>query len=253
MEFSYLQNALLFFGVLLAGIIDAIAGGGGLITIPLYISLGVPESLILGTNKTASTMGGLIAITRFIKSKAIVWKEGSIAIVFSVIGSFSGAQVSNYLSAKYMIYILLFILPIILLLNKKLNFERAEISKQLNLKAIILRTTLIGLVIGFYDGFFGPGTGTFLFIVLFLFLNFNVLQASATGRVINFSSNISSFIYFASHGKVMWEVAIIAIIGSALGNWIGSGLVLKKAKSVIRPVFNLVIILLLGKCIFSLI
>ncbi|OUR98713.1 hypothetical protein A9Q84_04685 [Halobacteriovorax marinus] len=253
MEFSYVQYALIFFGVLLAGIIDSIAGGGGLITIPLYISIGVPESLILGTNKTASTVGGLMAISRFIKNKAIVWKEGSIALVCSIIGSFAGAQVSNYLSSKYMIYILLFILPVILLLNKKLNFEREEISSELDLKTIVFRTTLIGLILGFYDGFFGPGTGTFLLIALFLYLNFNVLQASATGRIINFSSNISSFIYFAYSGRVMWEVALIAIVGSVLGNWIGSGLVLTKAKDVIKPVFNFVIVLLLGKCIFSLI
>jgi len=253
MDFSYVQYILIFFGVLLAGIIDSIAGGGGLITIPLYISIGVPESLILGTNKTASTMGGLMAITRFIKNKAVVWKEGSIALVCSIVGAFLGAQVSTYLSSKYMIYILLVVLPIILLLNKKLNFEREEIETELNLKTIIFRTTLIGLVIGFYDGFFGPGTGTFLLIALFLFLNFNVLQASATGRIINFSSNIASFIYFAFNGKVMWEVAFVAIAGSILGNWIGSGLVLTKAKDVIKPVFNFVIILLLGKCIYSLI
>lgn len=253
MEFTYVQYIIIFFGVLFAGIIDSIAGGGGLITIPLYISIGVPESLILGTNKTASTVGGLMAISRFIKNKAIVWKEGTIAVVFSVMGSFVGAQVSSQLSSKYMIYILLLVLPIILILNKKMNFNREEIEDKLDLKSIVIRTSLIGLIIGFYDGFFGPGTGTFLLIALFLFLNFNVLQASATGRLINFSSNISSFIYFAYSGKVMWEVALVAIVGSILGNWIGSGLVLTKAKDVIKPVFNLVIVLLLGKCIFSLI
>jgi uncharacterized membrane protein YfcA len=251
-DFSYIEYIIIFIGTLFAGVIDSIAGGGGLITIPLYISIGVPEALILGTNKTASSIGGIFAVSRFIKNKAIVWKEASIAIGFSVVGSLIGAQASNYLSSKYMIYILLAVLPIILILNKKLNFEREEITTNLKLKTIIIRTSIIGITLGFYDGFFGPGTGTFLLIAFFLFLNFNVLQASATGRVINFSSNISSFIYFAYSGKIMWEVALIAIVGSILGNWIGSGLVLTKAKDVIKPVFNLVIVLLLGKCIYSL-
>jgi uncharacterized membrane protein YfcA len=252
MDFSILQYVFVFIGVLFAGIIDSIAGGGGLITIPLYISIGVPESLILGTNNTASSIGGLFAISRCIKNKAVAWREASIAIGFSVVGSFIGAQVSNYLSSRYMIYILLAVLPLILLLNKKLNFERKEVTSSLSLKTIVIRTTVIGFTLGFYDGFFGPGTGTFLLIALFLFLNLNALQASATGRIINFSSNISSFIYFAYTGRVMWEVAIVAVAGSILGNWIGSGLVLTKAKDIIKPVFNLVIVLLLVKCIYSL-
>lgn len=251
MELSFIEYSFIFVGVFFAGVIDSIAGGGGLITIPLYIFFGVPESLILGTNKTVSTIGGLTAVTRFIKNKAIVWKEGAIAISFSIVGALLGAKASNYLSSQYMLYILLVILPVILLLNKKLDFKREDKESDLSLTSIILRTSWIGLCIGFYDGFFGPGTGTFLMIAFFLFLQFNIVQASATGRIVNFSSNISSFIYFSSTGRVAWEVAAVGVVASILGNYIGSGLVLTRAKDIIKPIFNIVLVLLFGKCLMT--
>lgn len=251
-ELSTTQYIITFIGVFVAGLIDSIAGGGGLITIPLYISIGLPDHLILGTNKTVSSMGSLMAITRFIKNKAIVWREAGISIFFAVIGSFLGARISGVLSSHYMMYLLMLILPLIIILNKKLDFDRADIPRDLDLKTVVWRTTLIGLLIGFYDGFFGPGTGTFLFICLFLFLRLNPIEAGATGRVINFSANVSSFIYFAFSGRVAWELAAVAIVASVLGNYIGSGLVLTKARHVIKPVFNFVVVLLFGKCIYTL-
>lgn len=253
MDFSALQFIMLFLGVFFAGLIDSVAGGGGLITIPLYISLGVPEHLILGTNKTVSTIGTSTAVCRFIRNKAIAWKEGIIAICFSLCGSVLGAKSSHLLSSEYMSYLLICVLPIILFLNKKMDFKTKRTEKALEFSQIIIRASLIGFIIGFYDGFFGPGTGTFLLIALFIGLKLNAKSASATGRLINFSSNIASFIYFFINGKVAWEIAIVAISASVLGNWVGSGLVLTKAKDVIKPVFNGVVILLLGKCLYAVI
>ena len=156
-EFNIFQYILIFFGVALAGLIDSIAGGGGLITIPLYIAVGVPENLILGTNKTVSTIGGTISIFRYIKNKAIVVREGILGGVFSIIGAIIGAQTSNYLSSKYMVYILIVVLPAILIINKNIDFNRKNIETKLDIKTVIFRTALIGLTLGFYDGFFGPG------------------------------------------------------------------------------------------------
>lgn len=253
MDFSLVQFIILFVGVFFAGLVDSIAGGGGLITLPLYISLGVPDHLILGTNKTVSTIGTSTAVLRFIKNKAIAWREGLIAISFSLCGSVLGAKSSHLLSSEYMSYLLVFILPIILFLNKGTDFSVEQTKGALELPQIIIRSSLIGFVIGFYDGFFGPGTGTFLLIALFLGLRLNVKSASATSRLINFSSNMASFIYFFINGKVVWEIAIVAIFASILGNWVGSGLVLSKAKEIIKPIFNGVVLLLFGKCLYTVI
>ncbi|WP_127716825.1 TSUP family transporter [Halobacteriovorax sp. HLS] len=251
-ELEIYQYLIIFVGVFFAGLVDSIAGGGGLITIPLYISVGLPESLILGTNKSVSSIGTFSSITRFIRNKAIKWKEGSIAIVFSLTGAFIGARASKVLSSEYMIYILIVVLPLLLFLGKKINFNRDEVSEKLNNFQLFFRSALTGLCIGFYDGFFGPGTGTFLIIALFLFLRMNALNANATARVLNFTSNIASFIYFASAGSIAWKVTLIGAIGSILGNWIGSGLILTRSKDVIKPVFNFVLLILFIKCIHTL-
>jgi uncharacterized membrane protein YfcA len=251
-EYELYHYIFVFFGVFFAGIVDSIAGGGGLITIPLYIAVGVPESLILGTNKTVSSVGALTAITRYIRSKAIAWKEGSIAICFSIIGSIIGAKTSSLLSTDYMMYLLLIILPTLLFLGKRIDFSKDEIKSKLNRNEIILRSSLIGLFIGFYDGFFGPGTGTFLIVSIFLFLHLHALRANATARVINFSSNIASFFYFAATGSIDFTIAFVGTGANILGNWLGSGLVLTKAKDIIKPVFNFVLILLFMKVLYSL-
>lgn len=239
--------------VALAGFVDSMVGGGGLITIPTYLALGVPAELILGTNKCVSTTGGTIAIFRFIKNKAIDFKLLKFAILTGLIGSLIGATLSRFLENYIMIYILLFISPTVLYLNYKRSKIKVDttLSAPLSKGQLIFRTSLIGFLIGGYDGFFGPGTGIFLIFAFIYFLNFNITTASPNARIINYTSNLAAFIYFLVKGAILWKVAIIAIAGSITGNYLGSGQVLKGNTKVLTIIFNIVLISLLAKSIYD--
>lgn len=249
MDLSILQWIFLFLGTMSAGIIDSVAGGGGLITIPVYLSLGVSDYYILGTNKTVSTLGGLVAIYRYIKNKAIYWKAAIVAVPCSLASAHLGARLSAVFNKEIIVYALLLIIPLIFFLNHKINLRREHKEQVISVVKIFGYSALIGLGIGFYDGFFGPGTGTFMLLAFFMLLRLNLKTSSATARIVNFSSNISSFIYFAYAGKVMWSIAAVAIMGSALGNFLGSHLVLTAAKKYVAPVFKVVLFLLLLHCL----
>ena len=253
MDFSLIELLTMFVLIGFAGFVDSIAGGGGLITIPTYLSIGVPPDLVLGTNKTVSTTGTSVAILRFVKNKAIYWKLMTGAILLSMLGSFLGAQLSVYLSRELMTGILVAVIPIILVLQKKISRVAAQGTQvDKDSKHIAIRAAIVGFVIGAYDGIFGPGTGTFLIIAFVLLLHMNYKEASANGRIINYISNLSAFFVFLTSGRIQWEVAGIAIFAAMIGNYLGSGLVLKKADRIVKPVFQIVLVGLLSKCIYDL-
>lgn len=252
MDISVYEYIGLFLLIGFAGFVDSIAGGGGLLTIPAYIAIGLPEHLILGTNKLVSTTGTTIAIGRFIKQKAIHWKLMSLAIAFSMIGAFLGARLSVYLTKEMMLIALMIVVPLILILQRKLDEKGRGSGLGEQNHVSILKAGLIGLVIGTYDGLFGPGTGTFLIIGFVLFLHMNYKQASANARMINYISNISALIFFMGEGRIYWPVALVALCGAVIGNYLGSGLVLKHAEKIVGPVFRLILIGLLIKCAFDL-
>ncbi|MBP9674344.1 MAG: TSUP family transporter [Bacteriovoracaceae bacterium] len=248
-DLNVTQYVILFLLVTLAGLIDSIAGGGGLITIPTYIALGIPQPFILGTNKCVSTLGTTIAVLRFSRSSKVFWKMLILGIVTALIGSLLGAYLSSFLSKKYMLILLVIVIPLIL------YFSSHKVPAAKNFvweKKYTMRLLLIGFLLGAYDGFFGPGTGTFLLIAFVSFLHMDYKNASIHSRMINYASNLSAFFFFLFSGKILWKVALIAAIASMLGNFIGSGLVLTKAEKVVRPLFFLVICLLLIKSFYDL-
>ncbi|CBW26051.1 putative integral membrane protein [Halobacteriovorax marinus SJ] len=252
MDLTLLDSFLIFIFVSFAGFVDSIAGGGGLITIPTYMALGVPSHLILGTNKLVSTSGSTVAVFRYIKSGVVDFKVIGYGIFLGLIGSSIGANLASYLDKKNMTYILIAVVPIIFILN---NFKDRILKHDdfsLTNKQLIIRCSLIGFIIGGYDGFFGPGTGTFLIVAMVLFLNYGLHQASASARMINYTSNISAFIIFLSKGLIAWEVATIAIFASMCGNFLGSSFVVKGNVKVIKTVFNFVLLGLLAKSILDL-
>ncbi len=244
---------LMFLLIGFAGFIDSIAGGGGLITIPTYIALGLPDVSILATNKTVSSFGSTVAVANYVKNKLILWPIAIYAIIASLLGSAIGAQLSSHLDKKKMVFLLIIVVPIIFYLNYKQGKRilSSHQEKTFNTQQVIT-ATLIGFFIGGYDGFFGPGTGTFLIIAFIYFLNFSMKYASANARIINYSSNLAAFFTFLMSGKILWSIAAIAIVASMTGNFIGSRLVINKADKAIKPVFNFVLFLLLAKCIYDL-
>ncbi len=157
MEFAIWHYLLLFVLIGFAGFIDSIAGGGGLISVPTYLALGLPADLLLGTNKCVSSTGTTIAVFRYVRNRTILWKTVGYAIVAALIGSAIGASLSRFLSRESLFIILLVVIPLLFFLQNR-HMVAADRLETLTATQIGLRSTLAGLIIGGYDGIFGPGT-----------------------------------------------------------------------------------------------
>ncbi len=251
MEIELWHYAAVFLLVGFAGFIDSIAGGGGLIAVPTYLALGLPAELILGTNKCVSTAGTSFAVFRYIRNRTILWKTASYGIAAALLGSAIGASFASYLSRSLIFSLLLVVIPILFTLQSR-HLLAAPVAVVLTQRQIAVRASLSGLLIGGYDGIFGPGTGTFLLLAFMMTLSMTTREASANARIVNYASNISAFIYFLIQGRIFWPVALVAIAGSICGNWIGSGLVIRDADRVVVPVFRFVLTLLMLKCAYDL-
>lgn len=253
MEIELWQYAAVFFLIGFSGFIDSIAGGGGLISVPTYLALGMPAELILGTNKCVSSTGTTFAVFRYVKNRTIIWQTVIYAIVAALVGSAIGASLSSYLSRNLIFTLLLVVIPVLFYLQARhmksiLQSARPELTRD----QIIFRAILAGFFIGGYDGIFGPGTGTFLLLAFMVFLHMSTREACANARIVNYASNVSAFIYFLIQGRIFWPVAMVAIAGSICGNWLGSGLVIRDADRVVVPVFRFVLLLLMLKCGYDL-
>ena len=230
---------ILFFVALIASAIDAIAGGGGLLVVPTMLLLGMNPLVTLGTNKLQSCFGTATSSFNYYKNGLLKEKNIYFLISLSFIGSLIGtllvSQLSNELLAN-LIPILLISAAIFLILNKG---NRLNISKSL----IIAFTPLI-LIIGFYDGFFGPGTGTFFVLTFLIIKGRNLMEATAATKVLNFTSNFASYIVFQTKGFVIIELALIMAIAQIIGAYVGSKLAIKNGEKFVRPVIVLISIVL---------
>ena len=229
----------------LAGFVDAIGGGGGLISLPAYMLAGVPAHNAIATNKLSSTCGTALATGRFIKNGLVNFILAIPAVISAIIGSFIGANLSMRISERVLSIVLLVILPIVafVVLNKKIFKDNGSEKIELNKKTVI--TTIISaLVIGMYDGFYGPGTGTFLIIAFTIAANMGMKVANAQAKVINLTTNITSLIVFLLSGKVVILLGVAAAVCNMIGGYIGAGLVMKNSSKIIRPIVILVLIIL---------
>ena len=236
--------------VFLAGFVDSIAGGGGLISLPAYLAAGVPPHLALGTNKMGSTMGTVISTARFAKSGYIKWKLSLFAAACAIAGSIIGSNLSLLASEKFLKGMMLFALPVVafyVLKNKDMGDN--ENTGSLTEKQMMLISMAAALVIGTYDGFYGPGTGTFLLLVLTGAAKMDLRTASGTTKVINLSSNIAALVTFLINGKVLLPLGITAGVFCIAGHYIGSGMVVKSGQKVVRPVVLAVLLCLFMKIV----
>ena len=203
----------------LAGLVDSIAGGGGLISLPIYLIAGLPPHLAVGTNKMSSTFGTALTTVRFIKEKLVSAKLAVPSVIAAIIGSSLGAQVSMRVDEKIMKYVLLVVLPVaaFVVLNKNLFSDEGKEEAVVNRKTIIV-AAVAALVVGFYDGFYGPGTGTFLIIAFTVFAHMKVGVANAQAKVINVTTNMSALITFLISGKVLIGLGVAAALCNIAGN-----------------------------------
>lgn len=245
MEITYQTFLIVCPFLFLAGLIDAIGGGGGLISLPAYLIAGLPPHTAVATNKMSSTCGTTLATCRFIKNGLVNFKLAVPAIIAAIIGSTIGANLSMLVSEDIMLYVIVAILPIcaFLVLNKKFFHDGGEDEITLN-KRTYITATVAAFVIGLYDGFYGPGTGTFLIIAFTIFAKLSIKTANAQAKIINLTSNITSLIIFLLNGEVVLTVGIAAAICNMVGGYIGAGLVMKNGAKIVKPSIIFVLILL---------
>ena len=242
-------SAMCFF----AGFVDSIAGGGGLISLTSYYAIGLPPSYALGNNKFSSTFGTLFASINYARKKVIIWKVAITASIFALIGSTLGANIALMINGDFFSYIMLILLPAVTIFTfcRKQKKDSDSIKFELSAKKLI-SSAAIGLSVGLYDGFFGPGTGMFLTIA-FSAISMPLLQASGTTKIVNLSSNIAALITFVINGNIIYSLGIMCAIFSIIGNYLGSMFALKKKSKAIKPMLLLVIALLYIKIIVDLI
>lgn len=234
--------------VFLAGVIDSIAGGGGLISLPAYWIVGIPPATALGTNKFASLSGTTFTTARFLKAGLLDVPVALCSAAIALVGSWIGTQTALTVSTGFFNILMLVLIPsvafVILAIPKTGAVNR---SQQIKLSKRLVLGSLAGLVIGFYDGFFGPGTGTFLILIYTLALKYDFVTANANAKLVNLASNFAALTGFIIAGKVHYEIAIPAAVCGIAGNLLGSSLVLKKGNRLIKIIFIVVLALLMIK------
>ena len=239
MEFDILTLFLLFLAGFGAGFVDSIAGGGGIITLPALLASGVPPHFALGTNKLQSSFGSFTATVNYAKRGLYEPKKVLEGVFFTFVGAALGAYIVKFFSAGFLtnfIITMLIVLFVFTLLNKNLGLK----TKAKRMKPFLFYT-IFGLAIGFYDGFFGPGTGSFWTIALVLFLGLDLKAATAQTKIFNFTSNIVSLAVFAMSGVVLLKVGIIMGVGQTIGAYSGSTMVAKKEVIFVRYIFLAVV------------
>ena len=249
MDISLLDKIILFPLIFFAGFVDSIAGGGGLISLPAYLFIGLPGHNALATNKLSSSLGTIVSVSRFANSKAIIFEIGIFSVIFSFLGSFLGAKLAMYIPEYILKIILSILIPIAALLILFRHNNNQNVEKETNYKKLkmIILSSLIGFSIGMYDGFFGPGTGTFLIIAYVSFMSLDHVKASGTAKIVNLASNISALLTFIIGGKVIFSIGLPAALFGIAGNWVGSGLALKNGSKIIKPIMIIVLALLFLK------
>lgn len=249
-ELNITSYMIVFPLVFLAGFIDSIAGGGGLISLPAYYLIGLPPDMAAGTNKMSAFFGTAVATGRYAANRSIPWKEGIWALAGAVPFSFLGAELLKMMDAQLVKISVLVALPIVavfVLLNKDALKPRDLIGKKNRLPACFA----IGALIGLYDGLVGPGTGTFLQLLFVSVIGMEALMGSGAARLVNLGSNVAALISMALGGRVLYQLAIPAAAFGMLGNYLGSSLAIAKGSKVIRSILILVLALLMLKLLMD--
>jgi uncharacterized membrane protein YfcA len=237
----------------LAGFVDAIAGGGGLIQLPACLILfpalapAAPLAAIFGTNKMASLFGTSVAVGRFARSVRLDWHviapAAATAFVFSMLGSRT-VSVLNPSVLRPVVLSLLIVAAIYVYVVKDIGLEHRPRHGKVRGRWL---GVLVGAALGFYDGFFGPGTGSFLILIFASLFGFEFLVASGSAKVVNCATNLASVIYFAATGQVIYRLAIPMAACNILGSLVGSHLAILKGSRFVRGVFLVIVAALIVK------
>ncbi len=248
-SYGVLTIILLALSAFTAGFIDAVVGGGGLIQTPFLLITfpKMPLPILFGTNKIAALAGTSIAAFKYAKKITFDFKLLFVIALSCFISSYLGAQIINHIDSnllKPLILIILIAIAIYTYIKKDLG---AIETKELSLNKQMLYGACIGLIVGFYDGFFGPGTGSFFVLGFVVILGFEFVKASAYAKVVNCVTNISALVVFIEQGNYILHLAILMAVFNIIGSFIGSSLALKKGNGFVRIIFLVIVSIMILK------
>lgn len=234
--------ALLFFVALLAGFIDSIAGGGGLLTIPVLLSVGITPVEALATNKLQAVGGSFSASLYFVRRKAVNLRDMLLPFIMTVVGAMAGAIIIQMITTDFLrqlLPVMVIFVGLYFLLSPAIGLEDRQQRVSTSTFGLIF-----GTGIGFYDGAFGPGTGSFFALACVSLLGFNLAKATAHAKVLNFASNMGSLVFFIIGGHVLWVLGFVMLVGQMIGARLGARLVLTKGQKLIRPMIVIISLLM---------
>jgi uncharacterized membrane protein YfcA len=235
--------AALFVVALLAGVVDAIGGGGGLLTVPALLATGLPAPLVFGTNKGSAVFGSGAALLRFARAGLIDRRRAAWLFPLGLVGSLGGAALLLALDPKVLrplVLVLLLVAGVVVAFVK-------PVASAAPVQRAQLKAAGLALLVGCYDGFFGPGTGTFLIIGFVTLLHLTLQQASANAKVVNFASNLAAVVVFVIKGTVVWKLSVPMAVGQFLGGTLGAHFAVKGGDALVRRVVLVVVVALVSK------
>ena len=241
--------SLVFF---LAGFVDAVCGGGGLLTVPAMLVFGIPTGLITGTNQCATIIGNFTAMGRYMKNGNVRYRAALVTTPFAIAGALLGARLNLLVPETYLQIFMLAMIPVlvaVMLLKKDVGSE--DRMATLPESAVALRSAFIGLVLGTYQGFYGPGAGMLFGLAYMLLVRMECLSASATTRFVVAFASVSAGLSYALSGAVIWPLTAAACVLNILGSYAGAGFAIRFGSRIIRPMMLAVIALLFLRILFS--
>ncbi|GAP00372.1 sulfite exporter TauE/SafE family protein [Fructobacillus ficulneus] len=240
--------------VALAGFVDAIAGGGGLISLPAYLLSGLPTHYAVATNKLSSSLGTTVAATGFLKNGDVKWRLALPSMILAVLGSTIGSKLALILPSKDFTIFLLVVIPLTglyLLFNKGALIGTEDSDQPVKRRTLAL-VSLIAFIMGIYDGFYGPGTGTFLLLLSVGLAKLSLDTAAANSKMINLTTNITALLIFLISGKVLVTIGLIAGAFSIVGNYLGMVYYRHYGSAIARPIILVVLAIFMVKMLISL-
>lgn len=253
MDYSWTTLFLIAPLVFLGGFVDAVAGGGGLIALPAYLIAGFSPYHAIATNKLSSSIGTAVSTGRMIKNRCVDWATAIPSAILAVLGAMAGTRLILSIDERIIRYLLLIILPFaaFMVLQKRDLNDMATV--EIDRKKQFLLVLVSSLIVGIYDGFYGPGTGTLLLLCYTQLAKMPLRIASGNVKISNLSSNIGSLIIFLLNGQAVVPIGLAAALFGIVGHYMGAGMLLKNGTKIVRPIIIGVLILLLIRVISDLI
>ena len=239
--------------VFAASLLDAVAGGGGLISLPAYLIAGLPPHNAIATNKLSSSIGTVASTARFIRNKCVDWPTAIPSALLAVLGSIAGAKLILMIDDDAIRYIMLVLVPVLAFVVLKKRDLSTDELEPVSRKRQFLVVCVAALFVGMYDGFYGPGTGTFLLIAYTQLAKMPVRLAAGNVKIANLSSNIGSLAVFLINGQAILPIGLIAAVFAVAGHFIGAGVLLKNGAKVVKPFVLVVLSLLFVRLIYDLV